>query len=145
MFPGLPGKYAVLRKIASGGMSEVHLCRLRGEEGFEKKVAVKVVHPRLTENPRFRERFVREARIAASLSPQNLLPVFDFGRQGNSFYLAMEYVEGWNLAQTFAQMRMRGIPAPLPLWRHWMEGVLDGIAYLHSRKMSRPGLSPGHI
>ena len=43
MVQGLPGKYSVLRKIASGGMSEVYLCRLRGEEGFEKKVAVKVV------------------------------------------------------------------------------------------------------
>ncbi|MGZ8428812.1 MAG: protein kinase domain-containing protein [Candidatus Deferrimicrobiaceae bacterium] len=145
MFPGLPGKYAVLRKIASGGMSEVHLCRLRGEEGFEKKVAVKVVHPRLTENPRFRELFVREARIAASLSHQNLVQVFDFGRQGNSFYLAMEYVEGWNLAQAFAQMRIRGVPAPLAVWRHWMEGVLDGIAYLHSRKIVHRDISPGNI
>src|SRR3990170_2411948 len=145
MFPGLPGKYAVLRKIASGGMSEVHLCRLRGEEGFEKKVAVKVVHPRLTENPHFRERFVREARIAASLSHQNLVQVFDFGRQGNSFYLAMEYVEGWNLAQAFAQMRIRGVPAPLAVWRHWMEGMLDGIAYLHSRKIVHRDISPGNI
>jgi serine/threonine protein kinase len=145
MFPGLPGKYAVLRKIASGGMSEVYLCRLRGEEGFEKKVAVKVVHPRLTENPRFRELFVREGRIAASLSHQNLVQVFDFGRQGNSFYLAMEYVEGWNLAQTFAQMRNRGVPAPLPIWRYWMEGMLDGIAYLHSRKIVHRDISPGNI
>jgi serine/threonine protein kinase len=145
MFPGFPGKYAVLRKIASGGMSEVYLCRLRGEEGFEKKVAVKVVHPRLTENPRFRELFAREARIAASLSHQNLVQVFDFGRQGNSFYLAMEYVEGWNLAQAFAQMRNRGISAPLPVWRHWMEGMLDGIAYLHSRKIVHRDISPGNI
>jgi serine/threonine protein kinase len=145
MFPGFPGKYAVLRKIASGGMSEVYLCCLRGEEGFEKKVAVKVVHPRLTENPRFRELFVREARIAASLSHQNLVQVFDFGRQGNSFYLAMEYVEGWNLAQAFAQMRNRGVPAPLPVWRHWMEGMLDGIAYLHSRKIVHRDISPGNI
>jgi serine/threonine protein kinase len=145
MFPGLPGKYAVLRRIASGGMSEVYLCRLRGEEGFEKKVAVKVVHPRLTENPRFRELFVQEARLAASLSHQNLVQVFDFGRQGNSFYLAMEYVEGWNLAQAFAQMRNRAIAAPLPVWRHWMEGMLDGIAYLHSRKIVHRDISPGNI
>ncbi len=145
MFPGLPGKYAVLRKIASGGMSEVYLCRLRGEEGFEKKVAVKVVHPRLTENPRFRELFVREARIAASLSHQNLVQVFDFGRQGNSFYLAMEFVEGWNLAQAVSQMRVRTIPIPLPVWRHWMEGMLDGMAYLHSRNVIHRDITPSNI
>jgi len=145
MVQGLPGKYSVLRKIASGGMSEVYLCRLRGEEGFEKKVAVKVVHPRLTENLRFRDLFVREARIAASLSHQNLVQVFDFGKQGNSFYLVMEFVEGWNLAQTVAQMRVRSIPVPLPVWRYWMEGMLDGISYLHSRKVVHRDISPSNV
>jgi len=145
MVQGLPGKYAILRKIASGGMSEVYLCRLRGEEGFEKKVAVKVVHPRLTENLRFRDLFVREARIAASLSHQNLVQVFDFGKQGNSFYLVMEFVEGWNLAQTVAQMRVRSIPVPLPVWRYWMEGMLDGISYLHSRKVVHRDISPSNV
>jgi len=145
MVQGLPGKYSVLRKIASGGMSEVYLCRLRGEEGFEKKVAVKVVHPRLSENLRFRDLFVREARIAASLSHQNLVQVFDFGKQGNSFYLVMEFVEGWNLAQTVAQMRVRSIPVPLPVWRYWMEGMLDGISYLHSRKVVHRDISPSNV
>ena len=145
MVQGLPGKYAILRKIASGGMSEVYLCRLRGEEGFEKKVAVKVVHPRLSENLRFRDLFVREARIAASLSHQNLVQVFDFGKQGNSFYLVMEFVEGWNLAQTVAQMRVRSIPVPLPVWRYWMEGMLDGISYLHSRKVVHRDISPSNV
>jgi serine/threonine protein kinase len=145
MVQGLPGKYAVLRKIASGGMSEVYLCRLRGEEGFEKKVAVKVVHPRLTENLRFRDLFVREARIAASLSHQNLVQVFDFGKQGNSFYLVMEFVEGWNLAQAVAQMRVRSIPVPLPAWRYWMEGMLDGISYLHSRNVVHRDISPSNV
>jgi serine/threonine-protein kinase len=133
LVPGLPERYIVVRKIASGGMSEVYLCRLRGEEGFEKKVAVKVIPPRLTEIARFRDLFVREARIAASLSHQNLVQVFDFGRRGNSYFLAMEFVDGWNLAQAVAQLRVRSIPIPLPLWRYWMEGMLDGIAYLHSQ------------
>ena len=145
MVQGLPGKYAILRKIASGGMSEVYLCRLRGEEGFEKKVAVKVVHPRLTDNLRFRDLFVREARIAASLSHQNLVQVFDFGKQRNSFYLVMEFVEGWNLAQAVAQMRVRSIPVPLPVWRYWMVGMLDGISYLHSRKVVHRDISPSNV
>ena len=145
MVQGLPGKYAILRKIASGGMSEVYLCRLRGEEGVEKKVAVKGVHPRLTDNMRFRDLFVREARIAASLSHQNLVQVFDFGKQGNSFYLVMEFVEGWNLAQAVAQMRVRSIPIPLPVWRYWMVGMLDGISYLHSRKVVHRDISPSNV
>ena len=145
MEPGLPERYAVIRKIASGGMAEVYLCRLRGEEGFEKKVAVKVVHPRLTENARFRDMFIREGRIAASFSHQNLVHVFDFGKRGTSYYLAMEYVDGWNLAQVVAQMRLRSMPVPLPLWRYWVEGILDGISYLHSRKIIHRDISPSNI
>ena len=145
MFPGLPGRYSVLRKIAAGGMAEVYLCRLRGEEGFEKNVAVKVVRPRLSENPRFRDLFVREARIAASLSHQNLIQVFDFGRQGTSFYLAMEFVDGWDLARTLAQMRDRAMPVPLPVWKYWMVGILDGISYLHSRDVIHRDISPGNV
>lgn len=145
MFPGLPEKYAVVRKIASGGMSEVFLCRMRGVEGFEKKVAVKVVHPRLTEDARFRDMFIREARIAASLSHQNLVQVFDFGKRENSYYLAMEFVDGWTMAQAVAQMRVRSMPISLPLWRYWVEGMLDGIAYLHSRNVIHRDISPSNV
>ncbi len=126
-------------------MSEVYLCRMRGAEGFEKKVAVKVVHPRLTEDARFRDMFVREARIAASLSHQNLVQVFDFGKRGKSYFLAMEYVSGWTMAQAVAQMRLRTAPIPLPLWRYWMEGMLDGIFYLHSRNVIHRDISPSNV
>lgn len=126
-------------------MSEVYLCRMRGAEGFEKKVAVKVVHPRLTEDARYRDMFVREARIAASLSHQNLVQVFDFGRRGNSYFLAMEFVDGWTMAQAVSQMRLRAMPVPLPLWRYWVEGMLDGIAYLHSRNVIHRDISPSNV
>ncbi len=145
MFPGLPEKYVVVRKIASGGMSEVYLCRMRGAEGFEKKVAVKVIRPHLTENARFRDMFVREARIAASLSHQNLVQVFDFGKRENEYCLAMEFVDGWTMAQAVAQMRVRSLPIPLPLWRYWVEGMLDGIAYLHARNVIHRDISPSNV
>jgi serine/threonine-protein kinase len=145
MPPDRIGKYSVIRKIASGGMAEVYLCRLRGEEGFEKKVAVKIILPRFSSEPHFRDLFVREARIAAKLVHPNLVQVFDFGREGQSYFLAMEFIDGWNLAQVVSQTRTRGVSIPLPVWGHWVVGILAGIGHLHSRGIIHRDISPSNV
>jgi len=145
MLPERIGKYAVIRKIASGGMAEIYLCRLTGDEGFEKKVAVKVIHSRLSEDRRFRDLFIREARIAASLVHPNLIQVFDFGKDGRSNYLAMEFIDGWNLAQAISQVRVRSMSVPMPVWRYWVEGILAGVSHLHSRGIVHRDISPSNV
>jgi serine/threonine-protein kinase len=145
VLPERIGKYAVIRKIAAGGMAEVYLCRLTGEEGFEKNVAVKVIHPRFSNDGHFRELFIREARIAASLVHPNLIQVFDFGKEGESHYLAMEFIEGWNLSQAIAQARLRAVQLPLPVWRYWVEGILAGVGHLHSRGIVHRDISPSNV
>ena len=145
MIPDRFGKYRVLRRIASGGMAEVYLCRLTGEEGFRKRVALKVVHPRHADDPRFRELFAREARLAASLSHPNLVQVFDFGREGDAHFLAMEYVEGWNLAQAAEQARQLHVPISPGVWRHWVDGIGSGLAYLHEKGVVHRDVSPGNV
>ena len=145
MIPDRFGKYRVLRRIASGGMAEVYLCRLSGEEGFRKRVALKVVHPRHADDPRFRDLFSREARLAASLSHPNLVQVFDFGREGDAHFLAMEYVEGWSLAQAAEQARQLRVPISPGVWRHWVDGILSGLAYLHGKGIVHRDVSPGNV
>ncbi len=145
MIPDRFGKYRVLRRIASGGMAEVYLCRLTGEEGFRKRVALKVVHPRHADDPRFRELFAREARLAASLSHPNLIQVFDFGREGDAHFLAMEYVEGWNLAQAAEQARQLHVPISPGVWRHWIDGIWSGLAYLHEKGVVHRDVSPANV
>lgn len=145
MIPDRFGKYRVLRRIASGGMAEVYLCRLSGEEGFRKRVALKVVHPRHADDPRFRELFAREARLAASLSHPNLVQVFDFGREGDAHFLAMEYVEGWNLAQAAEQARQLLVPISPGVWRHWVDGIWSGLAYLHEKGVVHRDVSPANV
>jgi len=145
MLPGRIGKYSVIRKIASGGMAEIYLCRLTGEEGFEKKVAVKVIHSRLSEDRHFRDLFIREARIAASLVHPNLIQVFDFGKEGTSYYLAMEFIDGWNLSQAISQARLHAMSVPMPVWRYWVEGILAGVSHLHSRGIVHGDISPSNV
>jgi serine/threonine protein kinase len=145
LIPERFGKYRVLRRIASGGMAEVYLCRLTGEEGFRKRVALKVVHPRHAADPRFRELFAREARLAASLSHPNLVQVFDFGREGDAHFLAMEYVEGWNLAQAAEQARQLRVPISPGAWRHWVDGIWSGLGYLHEKGVVHRDVSPANI
>ncbi len=126
-------------------MAEVYLGRHAGDEGWRKSVALKVIRPHLSEIPRFRDLFTREARIAASLSHPNLVQVFDFGRTGRSFFLAMEYVEGWTLAQALSRARLLAAPVPRPVWRYWMEGILTGIGHLHARGIVHRDISPSNI
>ena len=145
MIPDRFGKYRVLRRIASGGMAEVFLCRLSGEQGFRKRVALKVVHPRYADDPRFRELFAREARLAASLSHPNLIQVFDFGREGDAYFLAMEYVEGWNLAQAAEQARQLHLPISPGVWRRWVDGIGSGLAYLHEKGVVHRDVSPANV
>ena len=145
MIPDRFGKYRVLRRIASGGMAEVYLCRLTGEEGFRKRVALKVVHPRHADDPRFRDLFAREARLAASLSHPNLVQVFDFGREGDAHYLAMEYIEGWNLAQAAEQARQLRVPVSPGVWRHWVDGIGSGLAYLHEKGVVHRDVTPSNV
>ncbi|HSE13964.1 MAG TPA: serine/threonine-protein kinase [Candidatus Deferrimicrobium sp.] len=145
MIPEKFGKYRVLRRIASGGMADVYMCRLTGEQGFRKQVALKVVHPRLADDPHFRELFAREARLAASLSHPNLVQVFDFGREGDAYFLAMEYVEGWNLAQAAEQARQLHVPIPHGVWRHWVDGIGSGLAYLHEKGIVHRDVSPSNV
>ena len=145
MIPEKFGKYRVLRRIASGGMADVYMCRLTGEQGFRKQVALKVVHPRLAENPHFRELFAREARLAASLSHPNLVQVFDFGSEGGAYFLAMEYVEGWNLAQAAELARQLHVPIPHGVWRHWIDGIGSGLAYLHEKEIVHRDVSPSNV
>jgi len=145
LIPDRFGKYRVLRRIASGGMAEVYLCRLTGEEGFRKRVALKVVHPRYADDPRFRDLFAREARLAASLSHPNLIQVFDFGREGDVHFLAMEYVEGWNLAQAAEQARQLHVLISPGVWRHWVDGIWSGLAYLHEGGVVHRDVSPANV
>ena len=88
------GPYRVVDEIGVGGMATVELARMDGAGGFRKWVAIKRIHPHLTEEQQFINMFLDEARIAASISHPNVAQVFDLGKDGNTYWIAMEYLHG---------------------------------------------------
>ena len=96
------GQYHVIERIAVGGMAEIFLSRRCGPGGFTKVVALKRALPELAKRREFREMFADEARLCASLSHPGLVQVFDYGEVDDVPYLAMEWVDGCDLAALLA-------------------------------------------
>ena len=88
--------YRIEALIGRGGMGAVYRA---DEEGLGRKVALKVIAPELAQDERFRERFLRESRIAASLDHPHVIPIYQAGEQDGVLFLAMRYVEGSDLAK----------------------------------------------
>ena len=102
------GSYELLDRIGEGGMAEVWRARSRGVAGFEKTVVIKRVLPSLLERPGFAELLVREAKIAARLSHPNIVQIYDLGEQDGSYFIAMEFLRGRDLAAALSY-RVAGV------------------------------------
>ncbi len=125
------GRYELLRPLARGGMAEVYLAR-RKAAGVEKWLVVKRIRAQLAGDVRFLDLFVREARLSMSLTHQNIVPVFDFGRIDDQVFLAMERVEGKDLGSSLARAGDRKLP---PLVAAFIAAeCCQALDYAHRRK-----------
>jgi serine/threonine protein kinase len=88
------GRYRIVEALGEGGMAQVFKAF---QPGLERVVAVKVLPEYYMRDERFLARFQREAQAIAQLSHPNILPVYDFGREGNLTYIVMQYVDGGTL------------------------------------------------
>jgi serine/threonine-protein kinase len=92
----LGDRYEIERELAHGGMGDVYLAR---DNVLARRVAVKILHPDSATDPANIERFRREAQSAAGLAHPNIVKVYDWGQDGDTFYLVMEYVPGETLRE----------------------------------------------
>src|SRR2546430_9124581 len=106
-------RYELLAPIASGGMASVWLARLRGKRGFEKLFAIKTIKTELTEDARFQEMFLDEARIASGIQHPNVAQIIDLGEQDDILYIVMEWVDGDSLAKIRRVAKKSDNPLPL--------------------------------
>jgi eukaryotic-like serine/threonine-protein kinase len=96
----IDGRYKVVERLGSGGMADVFLAE---DDQLGRKVALKLLHRRFSEDPGFVERFRREAQSAAGLQHPNVVSVYDRGAYDGTYYIAMEYLPGRSLKQLIRQ------------------------------------------
>lgn len=95
----IDGRYQLIRQMASGGMASIYEAV---DTRLDRKVAVKIMHPHLAQDEQFVERFIREAKAAASLAHPNIVAVQDQGWNQNgtpAVFLVMELIEGHTLRE----------------------------------------------
>jgi TonB family protein len=127
------GQYVLLEKIATGGMAEVWKARMRGVEGFQKIVAIKKILPHLSDNQDFVEMFVDEAKLAAQLNHNNIIHIYDLGKIQSSYYIAMEYVDGFDLKTILRRAEDRGNPMHVELALFVASKIAAALDYAHRK------------
>ena len=128
------GPYRLIEKIAVGGMAEVFKAKRAGIEGFEKVVALKRILPHLSTNQEFLTMFVDEAKVVARLAHPNIVPIFDLGRIDDSYYIAMELVQGRDLRSVIRRARQRRVELGVELAVLITSRVCSALEYAHRKR-----------
>ncbi|MBN2714629.1 MAG: protein kinase [Deltaproteobacteria bacterium] len=128
------GKYYLLDRISVGGMAEVFKAKAFGVEGFERLLAVKRILPSIAEDEEFITMFIDEAKIAVQLNHANIARIDDLGKVGDSYFIAMEYVEGKDLRAIFDRMRKKAQTVPFAMAAYMIMKMCEGLDYAHNKK-----------
>ncbi len=134
--PELPttfGKYYLTEKLATGGMAEIYLAKLIGPGGFERFVVIKQILPKLSGQRHFVDLFVAEAKTLVTLAHGNIVPVYELGVVDDTYFIAMDYIDGptlYRLTEIMARREAQMEPAVAA----WITArILDGLDYAHRK------------
>lgn len=133
------GKYRLDKEIAAGGMGQVFRATYCPEGGFVRPVAIKRIHPHLAREAPFVESFRAEAEVSSRLTHPNIVQVLDFGRIADTYFLAMEFVEGMTLLELFRRSTAQGTRIPPRLVAYIGREMLDGLRFAHDLACSASG------
>jgi serine/threonine-protein kinase len=136
--PSKIGKYDVEERVGEGAMGVVYRAV---DPVLKRRVAIKVMSDAFAQNDDLRERFLREAQAAGSLQHPNVITIYDFGDVDGHPYIAMEFVEGQDVAELIAHQVPLSVVDKLDL----AIGVLQGLAYAHKRGVVHRDIKPANI
>ena len=125
------GKYYLLDRIGVGGMAEVFLAVALGPQGFQRTLVIKRMLAHLSQDSAFVKMFIDEAKLSGLLSHPNLVQIFEFGQIDESFFIAMEHVQGETLLAVQSKLAELGRIAPVAASLEIIRQVCLGLSYAH--------------
>ena len=132
--PILKGKYALVRKIATGGMAEIFLAKQIGLQGFEKIVVIKRILPHLASNKAYVRMFLEEARTSADLHHSNIVHTFEIDEENGIYFMVMEFLYGQDLRTIFRRLCRRGKTMPHEHVVHVISSACSALHYVHTKR-----------
>lgn len=136
------GRYQIIELLGRGGMSSVYKAK---DPNLQRTVAIKLIHPHLSENPEFVKRFEQEAAAVAQLRHPNIMLVHDFNHDGGAYYIVFEYIAGEPLDKRLRALKEAGLRLPLDEVVRIMIPLCEAVAYAHERKMIHRDLKPSNV
>lgn len=128
------GRYELLDRIGLGGMAEVWRARVTGVGGFEKILVIKKILPSFASNKTFIDMLLAEARLCAMLQHANIVQTYENGEIDGAYYIAMEYVQGFDLFKILSKSTQIGLRIPAELCLYIAAEVAKGLHYAHTAK-----------
>ena len=138
------GPYTLLRRLAVGGMAEVYVAKTNGLGGFEKQVALKVIHPRFSEDEHFIKMLVEEAKISVLLTHVNIGQTLNLGVVDDVYYIAMEFIEGADAYRVMRRCAELKKAIPIDVATFIAAESCNGLDFAHRKRDPETG-SPLHI
>ncbi|MEZ4312284.1 MAG: serine/threonine-protein kinase [Polyangiaceae bacterium] len=143
--PSRLGRYLLFDHVGRGGMADIYLARVETELGGTRRVIVKEVLPKHAGSAELSTMLVAEAKLAAGLSHANVVAVEDLGSEGGSLFIAMEYVEGFDLRELCRRCSRAHVPLPVEFSLLMVMEILRGLDYAHRRRVVHRDVSPSNV
>ncbi len=131
VFPQQFGPYTLHQLVGRGGMAEIYRATMPGIGSFEKVLAIKKILPHLVENEEYITMLTDEARLVVGLNHANIAQVYDLGRIDDSYYIAMEYIHGVDIATIIKDAQKKNRPIPYEHIAYMMSGLCMGLHVAH--------------
>lgn len=134
--------YRIESLLGHGGMARVYRAI---DENLNRFVAIKIIDPRSVEDNEYRERFKLEARAIAKLNHPNIVSIYRFGEVGELYFMAMEYIEGFDLRWLITDYRRQNEQMPYDTMGKILEQIAKALDYAHKQGVIHRDVKPSNI